>query len=134
MLVGYTHDDIDALFGRWSMALKREDFPTIPLLMRSFIENEAVPTIPHLIKEIPNFKSFIEAGRCEGEESLQGHTKAHQLKFFMSPNGCPMMKYKILCHHDDWLPREGGGIKLWKEDVNGRSLCHVESLLTRDTL
>ena len=122
MLVGHTHDDIDALFGRWSMALKREDFPTIPLLMRSFMENEVVPTIPHLIEEVPDFKSFIEAGRCEGDESLQGHTKAHQLKFFMSSDGCPMMKYKILCHHDDWLPRDGGGIKLWKEDANGRSL------------
>ena len=32
MLVGHTHDDIDALFGRWSMALQRADFPTILLL------------------------------------------------------------------------------------------------------
>ena len=122
MLVGHTHNEINALFGCWSMALKREDFPTIPLLTKSFMENEVVPTILHLIEEVPDFKSFIEAGRCEGDESLQGHTKAHQLKSFMSFDGCPMMKYKILCHHDDWLPREGGGIKLWKEDANGRSL------------
>lgn len=112
MLVGHTHDDIDALFGRWSMALKKEDFPTIPLLMRSFMENEAVPTIPHLIEEVPDFKSFISDGIADGKESLQGHTKAHQLKFFIDSSGCPMMKYKILCHHDDWLPREGGGIKV----------------------
>ena len=34
------------------------------------------------------------------------------------------MKYKILCHDVDWLPRggEGTGIKLWKEDSEGRSL------------
>ena len=56
MIVGHTHDDIDALFGRWSMALKKESFPTIPLLMKSFMDVEAVPTIPHLIKEVPNFK------------------------------------------------------------------------------
>ena len=31
MLVGHTHDDIDALFGRWSMQLKKENFPTILL-------------------------------------------------------------------------------------------------------
>ena len=30
MIVGHTHGDIDALFGRWSMALKKESFPTIP--------------------------------------------------------------------------------------------------------
>ena len=33
MIVGHTHDDIDALFGRWSMVLKKESFPTVPLLM-----------------------------------------------------------------------------------------------------
>ena len=26
MIVGHTHDDIDALFGRWSMKLKKENF------------------------------------------------------------------------------------------------------------
>jgi len=122
MLVGHTHDDIDALFGRWSMALRKDSFPTIPLLMRSFMENESVPTMPHLIEEVPDFKSFISEGIADGDEALQGHTKAHQFKFFVDSSGCPMMKYKILCHHDDWLPKEGGGIKLWKEDSSGSSL------------
>jgi hypothetical protein len=121
MLVGHTHDDIDALFGRWSMALKRENFLTVPLLMKSFMEIEAVPTIPHLIEEVPNFKSFINDGILVGDEALWGHTKAHQFKFYVDCNGCPVLKYKILCHNDDWLPREEG-IKLWKEDSSGRSL------------
>jgi hypothetical protein len=112
MLVGHTHDDIDALFGRWSMALRKESYPTIPLLMRSFMTNERVPTIPHLIQEVPDFKSFIAGSIAEGSEALQGHTKAHQFKFYLDSNGCPVMKYKMLCHHEDWLPKEGGGIKL----------------------
>jgi hypothetical protein len=33
-----------------------------------------------------------------------------------------MMKYKILCTNNDRLPKEGGGIKLWREDEEGRSL------------
>ena len=76
MIVGHTHDDIDALFGRWSMALKKESFPTIPLLMKSFMDIETVPTIPHLIEEVPNFKKFIENGIADGENTLLGHTKA----------------------------------------------------------
>jgi hypothetical protein len=32
------------------------------------------------------------------------------------------MKYKILCIDDDWLPKEGGGIKLWRENEEGRAL------------
>ena len=123
MLVGHTHDDIDALFGRWSMALRRADFPTIPLLMKSFMKNESVPTIPHLIQEVPDFKRFIEDWMLDGEETLVGHTKAHQFKFYVDPSGCPVVKYKLFCHDEDWLPKgDGCGIKLWKEDAEGRSL------------
>ena len=123
MLVGHTHDDIDALFGRWSMALRREDFPTVPLLMKSFMKHEAVPTIPHLIQEVPDFKKFIAEWMLDGDDTLMGHTKAHQFKFYVDSSGCPVMKYKIFCHDDDWLPKgDGCGIKLWKEDSEGRSL------------
>jgi hypothetical protein len=59
MLVGHTYDDIDALFRRWSMSLKRENFPTIPLFMNSFIDAELVPTIPYFIEELLDFKGFI---------------------------------------------------------------------------
>ena len=55
IVVGHTHDDIDALFGRESMALKKESIPTISLLMISFINIDVVFIIPHLIKEVPNF-------------------------------------------------------------------------------
>ena len=92
MLVGHTHDDIDALFGRWSMALRKESFPTIPLLMKSFMKNETVPTIPHLIQEVPDFKKFIGDMIADGDEALQGHTKAHQFKFYVDSSGCPVMK------------------------------------------
>ena len=32
MLGDHTHNDIDVLFGRWSMVLRRESFPTILFL------------------------------------------------------------------------------------------------------
>jgi hypothetical protein len=112
MLVGHTHDDIDALFGRWSMLLRKDNFPTIPLLMKSFMEVESIPTVPHL----------IEVCIVEGDGALEGHTKAQQFKFYVDSNGCPMMKYKILCTNTDWLPKEGGGIKLWRDNEEGRAL------------
>ena len=35
----------------------------------------------------------------------------------------PVLKYKIYCHDEEWLPKgKGNGIKLWKEDSKGRSL------------
>ena len=113
MLVGHTHDDIDALFGRWSMALRKESFPTIPLLMKSFMKNETVSTISHLIQEVPDFKKFIADWILDGEESLMGHTKVHQFKLYMNSTETPVLKYKIYCHDEEWLPKgEGNGIKL----------------------
>ena len=48
------------------MLLKKDNFPTIPLLMKSFMEVELIPTIPHLIEEVPDFKGFI--ARCIAQE------------------------------------------------------------------
>ena len=41
----------------------------------------------------------------------------------MDSSGTPVLKYKIYCHDEEWLPKgKGNGIKLWKEDSEGRSL------------
>ena len=122
MIVGHTHDDIDALFGRWSMLLKKENFPTIPALMKSFMDVESISTIPHLIEEVLDFKSFIEGAIVDKEEVLVGHTKPQQVKFYLDGTGCPRMKYKLFCTDVEWLGEGGAGIKMWKEDAQGRSL------------
>jgi hypothetical protein len=79
MLVGHTHDDLDALFRRWSMLLRKDNFPTIPLLMKSFMEVESVPTIPHRIEEVSNFKGFIVECIAEGDEALEGHISLNSI-------------------------------------------------------
>lgn len=38
MLVGHNHDNIDALFSMWSIKFKQNDYPTLPLLMKSFMD------------------------------------------------------------------------------------------------
>ena len=137
MLVGHTHDDIDAVLGRWSMALWKESFPTILLLMKSFMKNEIIPTIPHLIQEVLDFKKFIADWILDGEESLMGHTKFHQFKFYVDSTGTPILKYKINCHDEEWLSKgEGNGIKLWKEDLEGRSLwlCGIPDVVKPETM
>ena len=112
MIVGYTHDDIDALFGRWSMALKKESFPTISLLMKSFMDVESIPTIPHFIEEVADFKGFIDGKLNDSNDILVGHTKPQQVKFYLDSTGCPIMMYKMLCIDADWLGENGRGIKL----------------------
>jgi hypothetical protein len=76
MLVGHTHDDIDALFRRWSMLLRKENFLTIPLLMKSLMEVESIPIIPHLIEEVPDFKGFFARCICWGRWGVRGPYKS----------------------------------------------------------
>ena len=76
LIVGHTHDDIDALFSRWSYKLRRTDYPTLLLLMKSFMDTESRPVIPHLIEEVPNFKKFVDGYLCIGCDALGGHTNA----------------------------------------------------------
>ena len=59
LLVGHIHDNNDASFGRWSMDLHKHDYPIIPLLMKSYMEMEKVPIIPHMIEELPNWRAFV---------------------------------------------------------------------------
>jgi hypothetical protein len=64
-LVGNTYDVIDALFKRWSKKLKRNDYLTMTLLMKSFMDVETQIVIPHLIEEVLDFKGFTNA--CIGK-------------------------------------------------------------------
>ena len=82
LIVGHTQDDIDVLFGRWSYKLRGIDYPTLLLLMKSFMDTESHPVIPHLIEEVLDFKKFVEGYLCTGRDALVGHTNAQQFKFY----------------------------------------------------
>ena len=85
--------------------LNKESFLTILLLMKLFMDVEAIPTILGLIKEVPVFKKFIEDGIVVQENALLRPTKVQQFKFYIDARKCPLMKY------NKWLPQDGG-IKL----------------------
>ena len=83
--------------------------------MKSFMDTESQPVISHFTEEVPNFKKFVEGYLCTGPIALTGHTNAQQFKFYQNGNGWPLMQYKLLYTNNKWLPKEGGGIWLWKE-------------------
>ena len=88
--------------------------------MKSFMDCETEPVIPHLIEEVPDFKSFVEGYLGRGGQFLEGHSKVQQFKFHMDPSGWPVMEYKHMCTDKKWLPEDGKGIRLWSEtEKNG---------------
>jgi hypothetical protein len=80
------------------MKLRKNDYPTIPSLMKSFmlVDPKSHKVIPSLIEEVPAFKDFIKPFIARRRNRLLGHTKGQQFKFLMQ-NGEPIMQYKILC-------------------------------------
>jgi hypothetical protein len=53
---------------------------------------------------------------------LEGHTTTQAFKFYINPNGWPLMQYKHYCTYAEWLPKEGGGIRLWREHNEGKPI------------
>ena len=51
------------------------DYPTLPLLMKSFMDCETEPVIPHLIEGVLDFKSFVKGYLRRGGQFLEGHSK-----------------------------------------------------------
>lgn len=73
--VGHMYDDINASFGWWSMKL-HEDFQTISLLMKLYINLDNILLISHMIEEVPNLKMFITPYFWSGAYNLIGHIEA----------------------------------------------------------
>jgi hypothetical protein len=90
--------------------------------MKSFMDGESIPMIPHLIEEVLDFKGFIDTFICKKGEALQGHIAAQAFKFYRNPNGWLLMQYKHYCTDAEWLPKEGGGIRLWRENNEGKPI------------
>ena len=40
LLIGHTHEDIDAMFGKWSRRFRENDYPILPMLVKSFMDAE----------------------------------------------------------------------------------------------
>jgi hypothetical protein len=81
---------------------------------RSVVPRE--PTIvPYLIHEVADFKEWEKGYYDEsGGDRLIGHSKAHQFRFYVNPQGVPLMQYKVYCTDPSWVPE--GGIALWNVD------------------
>jgi hypothetical protein len=116
MLVGYTHDNINALFRRWVKKLKRNDYSKMLLLNKTFMDVEHQPIILHLIEEVPDIKGIIDASIGKQKKSLDRYIAAQQFKFYADIDGWPMMHYKKYCTDVKWLLKENGTTHLWNKD------------------
>ncbi len=90
-MVGNTHENIDESFGYLLKKLRKQSNYVMANLMKAFMISQDCPFIPQLIKEIPNFKSWVNGYLNNGPNILVGHMEGHLFWFFVDEVGWPMM-------------------------------------------
>ena len=104
LMVGHTHEDIDALFSRFSEKLRKQAIFTFPHLMKIFNECVSMHPAPFLLQKVADFKGFVKGCLHDGADSLVGHSKPLQFRFYLN-DGVPLMQYKLHPKNVDWLPK-----------------------------
>ena len=58
-----------------------ERYAYFPLLMKLYMDMKNVLVIPHMIKELPDWRAFVSEHISDGKEKPIGHMKAQQFRF-----------------------------------------------------
>jgi hypothetical protein len=101
LVVGHTHEDIDAYFSYLSKLLKQKNTYVLADLMKAFMDSQKLSVfIPELVQEIADFKSYMRDFHHDGTNKLSGLGEMHLFKFYVEEDGedrgWPVMRYKVL--------------------------------------
>ena len=94
LLVGHTHEDIDAYFSHLSKALKRKNMFVLADVMKALMQFQDLSFMPKFIQEVADFKSFIYGYQNSGAARLIGLGEMHLFKFHVDDDGWLVMRYK----------------------------------------
>jgi hypothetical protein len=101
LVVGHTHEDIDAYFSYLSKLLKQKNTYVLADLMKAFMDSQkSAVFILELVQEVANFKSYVRIFHHDGTNKLSGLGEMHLFKFYVEEDGedrgWPVMRYKML--------------------------------------
>lgn len=86
LMVGHTHEGVDALFSRFSERLQTKMIFTFPHLMDHFLQCESSTPAPFFMTPVLDFKSFVQGYMCDGQDTLVGHSKPYNSIFLYKVN------------------------------------------------
>jgi hypothetical protein len=98
LVVGHTHEDIDAYFSYLSKLLKQKNMYVLADLTKAFMDSQkSAVFIPELVQEVADFKSYV---RDFHHDKLFGLGEMYLFKFYVEEDGedrgWPVMRYKVL--------------------------------------
>ena len=100
LIVGHTHEDIDAHFSYLSKLLKMKNTYVLADLMKAFMDSQKTTAyIPELVQEVADFKKFLHGYQHDGANKLIELGEMHLFKFYVEEKGddmdWPVMRYKV---------------------------------------
>ena len=100
LIVGHTHEDINAHFSYLSKHLKMKNTYVLADLMKAFMDSQKTTAfIPELVQEVADFKKFLHSYQHDGANKLIGLGEMHLFKFYVEEKGddmgSPVMHYKV---------------------------------------
>ena len=100
LIVGHTHENIDAHFSYLSKLLKMKNTYVLVDLMKAFMDSQKTTAfIPELVQEGADFKKFLQGYQHDGANKLIGLREMHLFKFYVEEKGddmgWPVMRYKV---------------------------------------
>ncbi|KAL3675995.1 hypothetical protein R1sor_025943 [Riccia sorocarpa] len=106
LIVGHTHEDVDAFFSKVNRALSFQHISNIPQLMAAVMEAEEKKALPRFITEVVDYKAHALPYR----KPIKGVSQPVAFKFYMQDNK-PMYQYQKT-YGGPWAPTCGDS--LWK--------------------
>ncbi|KAL3687487.1 hypothetical protein R1sor_013796 [Riccia sorocarpa] len=82
LMVGHTHEDVDALFSKVSAQTMHKDVLSLPALMAKIWDSEIMHPVPVLLEEVADYKSYVHGFL----KPLEGHSKPLGFRFSMVNN------------------------------------------------
>ena len=91
LIVGHTHEDIDAHFSYLSKLLKMKNTYVLADLMKAFMDSQRTTAfIPELVQEVADFKKFLHGYQHDGANKLIGLGGMYLFKFYVEEKGDDM--------------------------------------------
>ncbi|KAL3680702.1 hypothetical protein R1sor_023658 [Riccia sorocarpa] len=72
LMVGHTHEDVDALFSKVTAQTINKDVLTLPALMAEIWDSETMHPMPLLLEEVADYKSYVNNFLGPLDENLRG--------------------------------------------------------------
>lgn len=112
LMVGHTHEDVDALFSKIALQIRGREVATVRAMMTEVWLCQEVHPVPSLITEVADYKGYLESFHMNFDIIGQSFPVAF---LFSMRNNVPIYQYKAR-QSDTWIPVNGRCI--WTTDAS----------------